>query len=171
LKDLINKAKNSAGQIVEVGSQTVSKGAKRLNINSVSIKRGSATLIDGVTDASKQMYELGKGAIKTDLAKDAAAGAAIGAAIALPLPIVGPALGAAVGAGLGLYKNISQGPRPQSSSPEAASKVIEVEAKEVKAPTVSIDKYEELEKLFALKEKGVLTDEEFSEAKQKILAR
>lgn len=156
---------------MEVGSQTVSKGAKRLNINSVSIKRGSATLIDGVTDASKQMYELGKGAIKTDLAKDAAAGAAIGAAIALPLPIVGPALGAAVGAGLGLYKNISQGPRPQSSSPEAASKVIEVEAKEVKAPTVSIDKCEELEKLFALKEKGVLTDEEFSEAKQKILAR
>lgn len=156
---------------MEVGSQTVSKGAKRLNINSVSIKRGSATLIDGVTDASKQMYELGKGAIKTDLAKDAAAGAAIGAAIALPLPIVGPALGAAVGAGLGLYKNISQGPRPQSSSPEAASKVIEVEAKEVKAPTVNIDKYEELEKLFALKEKGVLTDEEFSEAKQKILAR
>ena len=171
MKDLINKAKSSADQIVEVGSETVSKGAKRLNINSASIKRGSAKLIDGVADASKQAYDLGKDAIKTDLARDAAAGAAIGAAIALPLPVIGPALGAAVGAGLGLYKNITQGPRPQSPSQTTTSKVIEVAAVEVQTPAVNIDKYEELEKLFALKEKGVLTDEEFAEEKRKVLAR
>lgn len=51
------------------------------------------------------------------------------------------------------------------------SKVIEVAAVEVQTPAVNIDKYEELEKLFALKEKGVLTDEEFAEEKRKVLAR
>jgi hypothetical protein len=96
---------------------------------------------------------LGKEALKSDMVKDAAAGAVVGAAVAIPVPVIGPVTGAAIGAGLGICKNFTK--------KESASQ---------RMPQVSYDLSSELLKLEELREKGILTDEEFKTRKQKILA-
>jgi len=97
--------------------------------------------------------DLSKAAVKSSLAKDAAAGAAVGAVIAVPVPFIGPVLGAVVGGALGAYKNLKS--NTPITSPSTDSK--------------SSDIYGELLKLNDLKEKGILTEEEFLREKTRIL--
>jgi hypothetical protein len=98
--------------------------------------------------------KLGKEAVKSDLAKDAATGAAVGAAIAVPVPVIGPIAGAAIGAMFGAYRNLTGKSIRTDSAPPATIK----------------DVHAELLKLQDLKEKGVLTEEEFLREKTKLLA-
>ena len=110
--------------------------------------RVAGALSVGAQEAGK----LAKAVARAPLTKDVATYAAIGAAIAVPLPLVGPAIGAAVGAGLGLWRSMT---RHETSSPE------------VSAPQK--DPITELERLHDLKEKGIITEEEFSSQKRKVL--
>jgi hypothetical protein len=98
--------------------------------------------------------KLAKEAARSDLAKDAATGAAVGAAIAIPVPVIGPIAGAAVGAMFGAYRNLTGKSIRTDSSPAAPVK----------------DVHAELLKLQDLKEKRVLTEEEFLREKTKLLA-
>lgn len=97
----------------------------------------------------QEAANLAKSVARAPLTKDVATYAAVGAAIALPLPIVGPAIGAAVGAGLGLWRNATR--------------------HETLVPEPRVDVVAELERLHGLKEKGILTEEEFAAQKRKIL--
>jgi hypothetical protein len=105
--------------------------------------------------AGNEASKLGKGAMRSDLAKDAATGAGIGAVVAVPVPIIGPLAGAAIGAGMGVYKNLT---KPHQPTPV----VIEQTA----APK---DIHAELLKLDELKQKKIITDAEFEGQKKKIL--
>ncbi len=96
--------------------------------------------------------KLGKAAVRSDLAKDAASGAAVGAVVAVPIPVIGPAFGAVVGAGLGIYKNVTKGGSASTS-----------------AQALPADIHSELLKLDDLRQKGVLSEEEFEIQKKKIL--
>ena len=96
--------------------------------------------------------KLGKAAVRSDLAKDAASGAAVGAVVAVPIPVIGPAFGAVVGAGLGIYKNVTKGGSASAS-----------------AQALPADIHAELLKLDDLRQKGVLSEEEFEIQKKKIL--
>jgi hypothetical protein len=95
---------------------------------------------------------LGKEAARSDLAKDAATGAAVGAVIAIPVPLIGPAVGAAIGASAGAYRNLSG---KSISSPAT--------------PPKSQDAHGELLKWQDLREKGVLTEDEFQREKLRVL--
>lgn len=103
---------------------------------------------------ASEAVELGKRASKSEMAKDAATGAAVGAAIAVPIPIVGPVFGAIVGAGFGVAKNMTSG-GSKSSGPSA--------------PTVDLHKA--LTDLEDLRQKGILSSEEFEAKKKQILRR
>lgn len=98
---------------------------------------------------SQEAGNLAKSVVCAPLAKDVATYAAVGAAIALPLPVVGSAIGAAVGAGLGLWRNMTR--------------------HETLVPESRMDPLVELERLHDLKEKGILTEEEFLAQKRKYL--
>ncbi len=112
------------------------------------------------TDAGKSLLnksgQMIAEASKSGMAKDAAAGAAVGAVVAIPVPIVGPAAGAAVGAGIGVYKNLTgKGSQPSLGvKSERAAK---------------IDVYGEILKLGDLKDKGLITTEEYDEQKKLLL--
>lgn len=103
--------------------------------------------IAALSSAADESGKLAKSVVRSPLAKDIATYAAVGAAIAIPLPIVGPAIGAAVGAGLGLWRNM------QRIEPLAPPD----------------DPIAELERLHGLKERGVITDDEFLALKRKLL--
>ena len=96
---------------------------------------------------------LGKEAARSNLAKDAATGAVVGAAIAIPVPVIGPVFGAAIGAIIGAYRSLT-GKTTASGATQAQSQ----------------DSHGELLKLQDLREKGVLTEDEFQREKKRVLA-
>lgn len=103
---------------------------------------------------ASEAIDLGKRASRSEMAKDAATGAAVGAAIAVPIPLIGPAIGAVVGAGFGIAKNLkSDGSKGSTTS----------------SPTVDIHKA--LSDLEDLRQKGIITSEEFEVQKKQILRR
>ena len=100
--------------------------------------------------------KLGKEAMESTMVRDAAAGAAVGAAIALPVPVIGPLAGAAIGAGLGVYKNIITKEPNKNQTKEL--------------PPNSIDVHAELLKFDDLRQKSIISEEEFEAHKKKLLA-
>ena len=161
MKDFLNKAKAKADQL-----------SRDFQPEIAGVKRTSDYLVDAGGKFAGEVVRLGKDVLKSDMAKEAAAGAAVGAVIAVPVPIIGPIAGAVIGGSLGFYKNIT---RPSSivALPAIAAPVTQ------QLPVIDVvateqpvrDKFEELDKLFDLKVKGVLTDEEFLAEKTKILNR
>lgn len=158
----------------ETTAASLKRKAAKLSKDAMSVAGKTATLVgdlngDGKVDeedakiardrmasalaaGADEAGQLAKSVARTPLVKDVASYAAIGAAVAIPIPVVGPAIGAAVGAGLGLFRNLK---RTSPDAPEAA--------------TPPKDTFAELERLGALKEKGILTDEEFAAQKRKLL--
>jgi hypothetical protein len=104
------------------------------------------------TGVGEEAARLGRAALRSDLAKDSATGAAIGAAIAIPVPLIGPAVGAAIGATIGAYRNLA-GKNGQSNMDA----------------TKSQDIHADLLKLQDLREKGILSEEEFLREKSRVL--
>jgi hypothetical protein len=165
MKDFFNKAKDKASNLMTSGVAKAREHAP----DQADIKRATNALVASASKVATDAKQRGQEALKTDMGKDAAMGAAIGAAVAVPVPLVGPVLGAIVGAGLGVYKNIWQAPKTgvDVSPPRLPVQIIEAESREL----LPLDKYEELNKLYELKVKGVLTDDEFATEKKKVLDR
>jgi hypothetical protein len=166
MKDLLNAAKDKAGALVTTGVEKARKMAPEAD----DLKRTAHVVVDSTIKAAHEVAQLGKEAMKTDMAKDAAAGAGIGAILAVPIPGIGPVAGAVVGAGLGVYKSIRHGSKTATPEPlpdQIPDRVIDVESKVV-TPT---DKFDELSKLHDLKVRGILTEEEFAVEKKKVLDR
>ncbi len=110
-------------------------------------KQAASTVASEAADLSKR-------ASKSEMAKDAATGAAVGAAIAVPIPLIGPIVGAAIGAGFGIAKNL------KSDSPKSSG-----------ASTPGVDLHKALTDLDDLRQKGIITSEEFEAQKKQILKR
>lgn len=104
----ITRAANTAGSLA--GTVTMQLGDLNGDgkIDEEDLKIATARAKEFASAATKEAVNVGKDALRSDLAKDAAAGAAVGAAVAIPIPLVGPAVGAVVGAGLGVYKNLTK---------------------------------------------------------------
>ncbi len=113
--------------------------------------RMAAAISAGTDEAGK----LAKTVADSSLAKDVAAFGAVGAAIAIPVPVIGPVVGAVVGAGLGVWRNLSR--KETASAPVSA------------APEAKVDVVSELDRFFALKEKGIINQEEFDAMKLRLL--
>jgi hypothetical protein len=154
MKDIFDKVKASISDAAKKTSETVSEVIENENTQAALdwAKQTANTIADEAT-------RLGKEVARSDMVKDAATGAAIGAAVAVPVPIIGPAAGAVVGAGIGVFKNLT---KPTSGE---AGKVLGAAVEKV--PTKEL--YDELLKLDELRQKGILTDDEFQSKKSKLL--
>jgi hypothetical protein len=119
-------------------------------VDELDLKIAAERLRKVASSASDEAGRLGREVARSDLAKDAATGAAIGAVVAVPVPVVGPVAGAVIGAGIGMYKNVT---KKQAVATERRS----------------VDHYGELLKLDDLRSKGILSEEEFSEEKRRLL--
>ncbi len=128
------------------------------------LKTGKAVASEAVT--------LSKEVAQSKTFKDAAKGAGVGAVAAIPIPLVGPAIGAVIGAGAGVFLGWgrpSQAPQqalpPYDGAYAQRAPAIEVVAEPPK------DLHAELLKLDELRQKGLLTNEEFEVQKQKLLLK
>ena len=108
------------------------------------------------TSLYDEVSQLGKEAIRSDIAKDAASCAVIGAVVAIPVPIIGPIAGAAIGAGLGVYKNFTKKGQPVPVIMNHAS--------------VPKDVHAELLKSYDLMQKNIISEVEFQAQKKKLLS-
>lgn len=114
-----------------------------------------------VNAAADEALVFGKRVANSDIGKDAAKGAVIGAAVAVPIPIIGPIFGAVVGAGAGVVMNLKSG---------GSNKSAVAESKDTQPPP-SIDIHKRLIDLDDLRQKGILSQEEFDAEKKKLLHR
>jgi hypothetical protein len=113
------------------------------------VKETAAAAGAGLADQARKVS-------KSQVAKDTATGAAIGAAVAIPIPIIGPMFGGVVGGGIGLaigLKRSLNNPRPAEQS----------------TPAGPNDFHKQMTELEDLRQKGILTQEEFDAQKQKLL--
>lgn len=152
-------ANTMADEAVELGKNTAN--TVHALIEHEDTKAVVAWTRDTIGTAADEAVELGKRAAQSEMAKDAVTGAAIGAAIAVPVPVIGPAFGAIIGAGVGVYKNITSGDSGKATATENTSTS--------KAPKIDIHK--QLIELDDLRQKGILSQEEFNVEKNKILRR
>ena len=118
---------------------------------------------------TEETVAFGKEMAQSQTFKNAARGASVGAIVSIPVPFLGPVVGAVIGAGAGVWmgSNHSQ-PRlqalhqPLPASPITVIDVVAIQSK---------DLYAELLKLDELRQKGLLTNDEFDAQKQKMLQK
>ena len=144
IKDLSNKTADSAAYL--------SSRASQLSTNE-SLSDALAWIKSAATVVGEESARLGKTVARSDLAKDAASFAAVGAAVAVPIPIIGPVAGAAIGAGLGVLKNLKR--TADRSAPAISATPVDIHAA--------------LLKLDDLRQKGILSEDEFAAQKKKVL--
>ncbi len=157
MKDVFQKVSTSISEAAKKTSQAVTEVIEHEDTQAALIwaKRTANTVAD-------ETARLGKEVARSDMAKDAATGAAIGAAVAVPIPVIGPAAGAVIGAGLGIYKNLTK-PTTKASSLSALAD------KPEKSAALVPDIYQQLMNLDELRQKGILTEAEFQNQKEKLL--
>lgn len=152
--------KEKLQKMAEVTKDTLSRSAHLLGdlngdgkVDEEDAKIAAAWAKKTVLTATNEVSKLGKEAMKSDMVKDAAAGAVVGAAIAIPVPVIGPLAGGAIGAGLGVYKNIIKKESPQQK--------VQIES--------PVDVHAELLKFDELRQKRIITEEEFDAHKKQLL--
>lgn len=146
IKDLADRVKTAASSTVELAGDVL----KREDVRSAADSLKKTAKIAG-----SEAVKLGKKTAQTGIAKDAASAAAVGAVMGVPIPLIGPVAGATVGATLGVYKNIT---RKNSSSDTSAT-----------VPETKVDVCSELLKLDDLRTREIISAEEFSKMKKRLL--
>lgn len=123
-------------------------------------ERAKEAAIASATEATK----VGKKFVMSELGKSMVIPAVIGALVAIPIPFFGPPLGALIGAAIGFYL--------YSIRPAAVPKTVAGDSSSgCSAEVEKVDIYAELAKLDVLKRSGVLSEEEFSVAKNNLLKK
>lgn len=115
------------------------------------VGEAGASAVEGPKTAAAEAIKAAKRVARSRAFKNAAAGAGAGAVFAVPIPFVGPIAGAICGAGVGLFFGDQLRVRifAQDLTPK--------------------DLHAELLKLAELREKGILSEEEFVACKRKLL--
>ncbi len=116
---------------------------------------------DAFNTATDEAVALGKRVADSEMGKDAATGAAIGAVVAVPIPIIGPIFGAIVGAGAGMAFGLKSGTSKKSAEPD----------KKTASQQPDMDIHKRLTDLDDLRQKGILSQDEFDVEKNKVLRR
>jgi hypothetical protein len=145
MKDLAEKATGAiSSTAASVGDFVTGKDAQ---VAAEWVKQTASTVGD-------EAVRMGTGVIQSDLVQDAK-GALLGAVVAVPLPIIGPAIGASIGASVGVYKNLTK--------PEQPLNILSP------SPKNQTDFYQEMLNLDDLKQKGILSEDEFVIMKKRFL--
>jgi hypothetical protein len=150
---MLNMMKDFAWKATEaIASTATSVGdlvtGKEAQVAAEWIKKTASTVGD-------EAVRMGTGVVQSDLVQDAGKGALLGAVVAVPLPIIGPAIGASIGASVGVYKNLT---KPEQS-PNILPPSLENQT----------DFYQEMLNLDELKQKGIISEDEFAMLKKRFL--
>ena len=168
MKEKLSQMAFKAGQAMSAAASKTADYVQTHKPTEQDLAQAKAMAIKAGRAVADETVALGKEVAQSKTFKDAAKGAGVGAVAAIPIPIIGPAVGAVIGAGAGIYLGSRSQPQaqPQALSPSPPQAVlIDVEAAPPK------DLYAELLKLDELRQKGLLTDEEFEVQKQKLLQK
>ena len=168
MKDKLSQMAFKAGQAASAAARKTADYVQTHKPTEQDLAQAKAMALKAGRAAADETMALGKEVAQSKTFKDAAKGAGVGAVAAIPIPLIGPAVGAVIGAGAGIYLGSRSRPQaqPQALSPSPPQTVlIDVEAAPPK------DLYAELLKLGELREKGLLTNEEFEVQKQKLLQK
>ena len=168
MKDKLSQMAFKAGQAASAAARKTADYVQTHKPTEQDLAQAKAMALKAGRAAADETMALGKEVAQSKTFKDAAKGAGVGAVAAIPIPLIGPAVGAVIGAGAGIYLGSRSRPQaqPQALSPSPPQAVlIDVEAAPPK------DLYAELLKLGELREKGLLTNEEFEVQKQKLLQK
>lgn len=168
MKEKLSQMAFKAGQAVSAAASKTADYVQTHKPTQQDLAQAKAMAIKAGKAVADETVALGKEVAQSKTFKDAAKGAGVGAVAAIPIPIIGPAVGAVIGADAGIYLGSRSHPQaqPQALPPSPPQAVlIDVEAAPPK------DLYTELLKLGELREKGLLTNEEFEVQKQKLLQR
>jgi hypothetical protein len=155
-KNSVNAARDGAVDLAKRTTHTVNTF-----VESEDTKAAVARTKSVVNAAADEAVEMGKRVANSEMGKDAATGAAIGAVVAIPIPVIGPIFGAIVGAGAGVVMNLKSGDSKKSTSSDGKTA----------QPTPDIDMHKRLIDLDDLRQKGILSQEEFDAEKRKVLSR
>lgn len=172
MKEKLSQMAFKAGQAVSAAASKTADYVQTHKPTEQDLAQAKAMALKAGKAVADETVALGKEVAQSKTFKDAAKGAGVGAVAAIPIPIIGPAVGAVIGAGAGIYLGSRSQPQSQSpvlpAAPPAAAPaavLIDVEA------TPPKDLYAELLKLDELRQKGLLTDEEFEVQKKKLLQK
>ena len=168
MKDRLSQMAFKAGQAASAAARKTADYVQTHKPTEQDLVQAKAMALKAGRAVADETMALGKEVAQSKTFKDAAKGAGVGAVAAIPIPIIGPAVGAVIGAGAGIYLGSRNHPQaqPQALPPSPPQAVlIDVEAAPPK------DLYAELLKLGELREKGLLTNEEFEVQKQKLLQK
>ena len=170
MKEKLSQMAFKAGQAMSAAASKTADYVQTHKPTEQDLAQAKAMAIKAGKAVADETVALGKEVAQSKTFKDAAKGAGVGAVAAIPIPIIGPAVGAVIGAGAGIYlgsRSQPQSPVLPASPPTAApaAVLIDVEA------TPPKDLYAELLKLDELRQKGLLTDEEFEVQKRKLLQK
>jgi hypothetical protein len=150
---MLNMMKDFAWKATEaITSTATSVGdlvtGKEAQVAAEWIKKTAATVGD-------EAVRMGTGVVQSDLVQDAGKGALLGAVVAVPLPIIEPAIGASIGASVGVYKNLTKPEQPLNILPPSLEN--------------QTDFYQEMLNLDELKQKGIISEDEFAMLKKRFL--
>jgi len=168
MKDKLSQMAIKAGQAASAAARKTADYVQTHKPTEQDLAQAKAMALKAGRAAADETMALSKEVAQSKTFKDAAKGAGVGAVAAIPIPLIGPAVGAVIGAGAGIYlgSRSRQQAQPQALSPSPPQAVlIDVEAVPPK------DLYAELLKLGELRQKGLLTNEEFEVQKQKLLQK
>lgn len=149
IEKLSTAAKSTKGRITEAAAKVA---------NHPKTEAAATWAKDAVTDAASDVADHARKVSKGQVARGAATGAVVGAAIAVPIPVIGPVFGSIVGAGIGALIGLKRSFVNPSQS-------------DVGSPAQPFDFHKEMTELDDLRQKGILTQEEFEAQKKKLLRK
>lgn len=172
MKDKLSQMALKAGRVVSAAASKTADYVQTHKPTEQDLAQAKAMALKAGKVVADETVALGKEVAQSQTFKDAAKGAGVGAVAAIPIPIIGPAVGAVIGAAAGVYLGSRRQPQsqppalpPSASASHQQAVLIDVAAEPPK------DLYAELLKLDELRQKGLLTNEEFDMQKQKLLQK
>lgn len=172
MKDKLSQMAINASRAVSVAAKKTADYVQSYKPTEQDLAQVKALALKAGKMVADETVALGKDVAQSKTFKDAARGAGVGALAAIPIPVIGPAVGAVIGAGAGVYFG-SRGPsqaQPPALLPSAPASPPQAVLIDVVAEPPK-DLYAELLKLDELRQKGLLTNEEFEVQKQKLLQK
>lgn len=159
MKKILDQVAVSVKEATEKTSQAISDGLEHENTQIALdwTKKAANT-------AAEEAARFGKEVVQSDMFKGAATGATVGALIGAisPIPFVGSALVGTLGAGVGLVSNLM---RPSGGKNERRF----TEQRAENLLTQQVDVYDQLTKFDELRQKGIITSDEFEAKKRELL--
>ena len=149
----------SVKEATEKTSQVISDGLEHENT-----KKALDLTKKAANAAAGEVTKVGKEVVQSDMFKAVATGTVIGAAAGtiVPIPLVGTTTGGLIGAGLGLYTNLTRRGERVSERPPSGQRSENL-------LTQQVDVYDQLIKFDELRQKGIITTDEFEAKKRALL--